>query len=279
MRSGCWYDEIAPHRQRGEIERGEIARRVVRTARRPGIRTVAVYSDADAKALHLRQANAAAHVGRALCGRGSGVSGYDGAATMLTSKAAFGAVVLLWISGSPVGLAPGNEGGAASQTAARSDDSRLINRCYDPEICHYARIMSNRVMEVRGTETLREVAVVLSEFQNSEHAASRDPAIRWLADEQRIYALCSTRRPAIAFTTDSEGELLVDVFDFAGENRPAGFHRNNASLYQAVCHGFYENELVERARQLEYSSPGTDNIGFTTVGAPEELFDLGQAER
>jgi 3-methylcrotonyl-CoA carboxylase alpha subunit len=43
--------------------RGEIACRVIRTARRMGIRTVAVYSDADAKALHVRQAEEAVHIG------------------------------------------------------------------------------------------------------------------------------------------------------------------------------------------------------------------------
>ncbi|WP_420144359.1 acetyl/propionyl/methylcrotonyl-CoA carboxylase subunit alpha [Sphingobium sp.] len=43
--------------------RGEIACRVIRTARRMGIRTVAVYSDADANALHVRQADAAVHIG------------------------------------------------------------------------------------------------------------------------------------------------------------------------------------------------------------------------
>ena len=36
--------------------RGEIACRVIRTARRMGIRTVAVYSDADARALHISRA-------------------------------------------------------------------------------------------------------------------------------------------------------------------------------------------------------------------------------
>ena len=43
--------------------RGEIACRIIKTARRMGIATVAVHSDADARALHVRLADEAVHIG------------------------------------------------------------------------------------------------------------------------------------------------------------------------------------------------------------------------
>ncbi|WDQ97696.1 acetyl/propionyl/methylcrotonyl-CoA carboxylase subunit alpha [Devosia sp. J2-20] len=43
--------------------RGEIACRVIKTAKRMGIATVAVYSDADREALHVRMADEAVHIG------------------------------------------------------------------------------------------------------------------------------------------------------------------------------------------------------------------------
>ncbi len=43
--------------------RGEIACRIIRTARHMGVRTIAVYSDADAQALHVREADEAVPIG------------------------------------------------------------------------------------------------------------------------------------------------------------------------------------------------------------------------
>ncbi len=45
--------------------RGEIACRVIKTARRMGIKTVAVFSDADTRALHVEMADEAVHIGAA----------------------------------------------------------------------------------------------------------------------------------------------------------------------------------------------------------------------
>jgi acetyl/propionyl-CoA carboxylase alpha subunit len=45
--------------------RGEIACRIIDTARKMGVRTVAVYSDADAKARHVEMADTAIRLGPA----------------------------------------------------------------------------------------------------------------------------------------------------------------------------------------------------------------------
>ena len=45
--------------------RGEIAVHIIKTARRLGIHPIALYSDADARAMHVREADEAWHLGPA----------------------------------------------------------------------------------------------------------------------------------------------------------------------------------------------------------------------
>src|SRR5262249_34868938 len=54
---GCMFGKILI------ANRGEIACRVIKTARKMGIKTVAVFSDADADALHVEMADEAVHIG------------------------------------------------------------------------------------------------------------------------------------------------------------------------------------------------------------------------
>jgi hypothetical protein len=54
---------ILPFKKILIANRGEIACRVIKTARKMGIKTVAVYSDADRNALHVKMADEAVHIG------------------------------------------------------------------------------------------------------------------------------------------------------------------------------------------------------------------------
>jgi 3-methylcrotonyl-CoA carboxylase alpha subunit len=66
------------------VNRGEIAVRVMRTCRRLGVRTIAVYSDADARSMHVAQADEAHRIGPAPASE----SYLNGAALLRVARAA-----------------------------------------------------------------------------------------------------------------------------------------------------------------------------------------------
>jgi acetyl/propionyl-CoA carboxylase alpha subunit len=101
--------------------RGEIARRIIRTARRLGVRTVAVYSDADAGAPHVSEADQAVRLGPAparesylladavlSAARASGVEAIHPGYGFLSENAAFAEAVvgagLVWVGPPPAAI-------------------------------------------------------------------------------------------------------------------------------------------------------------------------------
>ena len=66
MKPAHAMNHLTPFRKILVANRGEIALRVMRTARAHGYRTVAVYSSADAQARHVREADQAVCIGEAL---------------------------------------------------------------------------------------------------------------------------------------------------------------------------------------------------------------------
>ena len=110
--------------------RGEIALRVMRTAKRMGIATVAVYSDADANALHVRAGDRAVHIGGSLpresylnveaiiaAAKSSDAQAVHPGYGFLAENAAFGQAVLdaglVWVGPPPNAIEQmGNKAGA-----------------------------------------------------------------------------------------------------------------------------------------------------------------------
>ncbi|OJU11978.1 MAG: methylcrotonoyl-CoA carboxylase, partial [Caulobacterales bacterium 68-7] len=110
--------------------RGEIARRIVRTARRMGVRTVAVYTPADAAAPHAREADAAFAIDSYLDGAAVIAAAKDGGAEaihpgygFLSENAGFAQAVtdagLIWIGPPPSAIsAMGLKDAAKARMAA-----------------------------------------------------------------------------------------------------------------------------------------------------------------
>ena len=114
--------------------RGEIAVRIIRALREMGIRSVAVYSDADRASLHVRLADEAAHIGPA-----PSASSYLSIDRILTAARHHGAEAIHPGYGF---LSENAEFAAACETAGGGD--RFATRLCSRRLAQAARLDSRR---------------------------------------------------------------------------------------------------------------------------------------
>jgi hypothetical protein len=60
-------------------------------------------------------------------------------------------------------------------------------------------------------------------------------------------------------------------FDFAGEDGIPGVQQDDANIYQALCHGFYNNELADKAAALGYKPLPDGGRGHFEIDTPDQL--------
>jgi geranyl-CoA carboxylase alpha subunit len=171
--------------------RGEIALRVARTARRMGLRTVAVYSEADREARHARQADAAVCIGGAAprdsylniasiiaAARKSGAEAIHPGYGFLAESAEFAQAVidagLAWIGPPPAAILAIGEKGEAKRLAAAAGVPVLPEYQPGGRIEYPVMIKAAAGGGGRGMRLVRskkELAVALAQAKSeAEHA-------------------------------------------------------------------------------------------------------------
>ena len=126
--------------------RGEIAVRVMRTLRRMGIRSVAVYTDADASALHVREADVAINLDRLDVARG------DASAPVRTNYLSIPAVIeACRISGAD-GVHPGY--GFLSENAKFADILAAHKITFIGPRADHIRVMGDKIEAKRTAQRL-----------------------------------------------------------------------------------------------------------------------------
>src|SRR5215470_12803493 len=264
--------------------RGEIACRVMRTARRMGIATVAVYSEADEDALHVAMADAAVLIGPApavesylsiakiiaAC-RETGAQAVHPGYGFLSERAAFAealaAAGIVFIGPNPKAIAAMGDKIAAKQAAARAgvstvpghlgvitDDAQAV-RIAD-EIGYPVMIKASAGGGGKGMRIARSAAEVAEGF-----ARARSEAKSSFGDE-RVFIekfIENPRHVEIQVLGDKHGNVI-----FLGERECSIQRRNQkvveeapSPLLDAATRERMGTQAVALAKAVGYDSAGT----------------------
>ena len=141
---------------------------------------------------------------------------------------------------------------------------QVISTCYHLENCGASKILSVTVLSQRGEETLAEAKLQRGEVVNS---GSKKSDIKW-KDNYTVYALCSKKRPRIAFQVD--GSFLSEEFDLT--NVP-GVQVDNSQLYLGICHGRQSDIVGANPEKFGYRPMQDGGEGQSNITKPTDLFE------
>jgi hypothetical protein len=141
---------------------------------------------------------------------------------------------------------------AGPSDPATKNAAQLINGCYHLESCTYWEVADTSVLRRGPNWRLVQATLQVGNVADPVGSAADEDHVVWQEYRLNTYiALCSATAPTLAWP--SGYGYAAEEFDFGGAGVP-GVQQDHANIYQALCHGFYANELVERASAMGYAA-------------------------
>lgn len=270
--------------------RGEIAVRIAREAKAAGLRAIAVYSDADKKALHVQQADAAVHIGASparesylnvekilAAAKQTNAEAIHPGYGFLSENADFAQSVidagLVWIGPSPDAIRAMGDKGAAKQIARKADVPVIPG--YDGDDQSDARLLAEakkigwpvliKAANGGGGRGQRRVASE-AEFADALASARRESLSAFASDKVILErALDNVRHVEVQVFGDAHGNII-----HLGERDCSIQRRSQKLIEEAPAPGVSEDL---RARMGEAAVRLARAVSYTNAGTVEYLLD------
>jgi acetyl/propionyl-CoA carboxylase alpha subunit len=276
--------------------RGEIARRVIRTARRMGVRTIAVYSEADAGAPHVREADVAVPIGPSPASmsylvpakildaaRQTGAAGIHPGYGFLSENAAFAEAVvaagLVWIGPPPSAIRAMGLKDAAKRLMAEAGVPVTPGYLGDDQSADRLRAEADRIgypvlikavaggggKGMRGVDRAEDFAEALAGAQREGAASFGD---------DRVLLETYVARPRhieVQVFADSQGEV-VHLFE-----RDCSLQRRHQKVIEEAPAPGLSDEA--RAQVTSAAIRAARAVGYVGAGTVEFIADASEGLR
>lgn len=261
--------------------RGEIARRVFRTCRRLGIRTVAIHTDLDATALHVRDADVAVRVESYLdvdavlaAAREAGADAIHPGYGFLSENAGFARAVsgagLTWVGPTPEVIEQMGRKDAARDIAVAADVPVVPSYSLDDDPATYAYPVLVKAAAGGGGKGMRVVRSA-GELPEAVAAAKREALSAFGDDAMLVEKYIERgRHIEVQVLGDSSGNVL-----HLGTRECSVQRRHQKVIEEAPAPGLAE-ELRERMHQAAVDLGKA--VGYTNAGTVELLLDAATGD-